>query len=45
MCVCVLQERLEEERKLREEERKAEEEEEASERHNSFAGLADMSNM
>lgn len=36
------QERLEEERKLREEERKKEEEEE---KHNSFAGLADMSNM
>ena len=39
------QERLEEERRLREEERKVEEEEETSERHNSFAGLADMSNM
>ena len=36
------QERLEEERKLREEEKKKEEEEE---KHNSFAGLADMSNM
>ena len=39
------QERLEEERRLREEERHGEEEEETSERHNSFAGLADMSNM
>ena len=38
------QERLEEERKLREEE-KRKEEEENNERHNSFAGLADMSNM
>ena len=36
------QERLEEERRLREEEHAAEE---SAERHNSFAGLADMSNM
>ena len=38
------QERLEIERKLREEE-KRKEEEESKERHNSFAGLADMTNM
>ena len=39
------QERLEIERRLREEEKQREEEEENKERHNSFAGLADMTNM
>ena len=40
------QERLEIERRLREEEKQREEEEEENkERHNSFAGLADMTNM
>ena len=38
-------ERLEIERRLREEEKQREEEEENKERHNSFAGLADMTNM